>query len=77
MWLLAVSQFAAELHVSFASLLSFHVMLSSILHASSLNFEHIPAKVDLSSGVGFSNKRKGCDGSPWAVADATRNIKEG
>lgn len=71
MWLLAVSQFAAELHVSSVSLLSFHVMISSILHASSLNFEHIPAKVDLSSGLGFSNKRKGCDGSPCAIVSAT------
>lgn len=70
--------FPAELHVSFSSLLSFHIMISSTLYTSSLNFEHIPIKGELSAGIGyglFSNKRKGCDGSPCTIADATWNIK--
>lgn len=72
--LLGFLQFPAELPVSFASLLSFHGMISSTLYASHLNFAHIAAEVELSAGISyglFSNKRKGCDGSPCAVADAT------
>ena len=60
-WVLGFMQFPAELHVSFASLLSFHIMIFSTLYASSLNFEHIPAKVELSAGIGyglFSTKGK-------------------
>jgi len=35
-WLPGFMQFPAELHVSFASLYSFHIVISSTLYASSL-----------------------------------------
>lgn len=76
-WLLDFMLFPAELCLFCIS--SFHIMLSITLYASSLNFEHIPVKVELSAGIDytlFSNNRKECDGKLCGIADATWNIKE-